>query len=118
MRMRCDLCGGEMYVEKRDMKFSTIKFKCKSCGREIEMDWIRIASKPKSAYISAIVQALAKSGGRVYISAVGARREVMLDIISAVKDIVDVEQTLIYPIDRKTSEFGFVLKKKGGVENE
>jgi len=118
MRMRCDLCGGEMYVEKRDMKLSTIKFKCKSCGREIEMDWVRVASKPRSAYVSAIIQALTKNGGRVYISAVGARREVMLDIISTVKDIVDVEQTLIYPVDKRATEFGFVLKKRGGMEDE
>jgi len=116
--MKCDLCGGEMCVEKRDMKFSTIKFRCKSCGREIEMDWVRVASKPKSAYISAVIQALTKESGKVYISAVGARREVMLDILTTIKDIVDVEETLIYQIDKKAAEFGFILKRKGGSEDE
>lgn len=118
MVVRCDLCGGEMCVEKRDMKFSVIKFKCKSCDREIEIDWIRIAAKPKSAYISAIIQALAKKSGRAYVSAVGVRRTTMLDIVSVIRDIASIEETFIQQIDSRTMEFGFVLKKKGGSDNE
>ena len=116
--VRCDLCGGEMCVEKRDMKFSVIRFKCKSCDREIEVDWIRIAAKPKSAYISAIIQALAKKGGRVYISAVGVRRTTMLDIVSIIRDVASIEETFIQQIDGRTMEFGFVLRKRGGNGNE
>ena len=104
-------CGGTMYLIQRNRARSKMTFRCERCHKELVMDWIRIAKKPKSAYVSAALHALATQK-YVCLSAIGTRAEILFPIVT---DLGSLAETVVsYVVDvGGAKEVGFVLRARG-----
>ncbi|MHA1662263.1 MAG: hypothetical protein ACTSVR_03295 [Candidatus Thorarchaeota archaeon] len=111
--MRCEICGVEMQIE-RDTKFGHICLFCPNCSAKKQMEWIRVAKKSRSAYITAALHSLEK-GENVYLSAVGGERIAKMfwcvhTII--VQGIAEIMNTTVRRLNGGAVEVGVVLHRR------
>jgi len=105
----CEFCGAKMYLIQRDRARSKMTFRCERCSNELVMDWIRIARKPKSAYVGAALHALI-SQRYVCLSAVGRRAELLTRIVTDLGSLAEtVASYVVNAEDGGAKELGFVL---------
>ena len=111
--MRCEICGVELEVE-HDTKFGYVTFYCPNCSIRKQMEWIRVARKSRSAYITATLHSLERNEN-VYLSAVGGERIIKMFWCVhtiTIQGIAEISNTTVRRLNGGAVEVGIVLHRK------
>ncbi|RLG36374.1 hypothetical protein DRN79_04995 [Methanosarcinales archaeon] len=113
IEVKCEICSVEMNV-RYDNKFGHVTFICPNCSAKKEIEWIKVAKKPRSAYIAATLHVL-EYDEDVFISAVGGDRiSKMFWCVYAVlvQRIAEISNTTVRQLNGSAIEVGVILHRR------